>query len=256
MVAVPALTAVTVPSLPTVAISVLDDDHTTVASSALPGVTFAVSFPVAPRVSVSAVLSSVTVSTRIGFTVTMHVAVLPPSCMVAVIVVSPALCVVTVPSLSTVATSGLDDDHTTVLPSALLGVTFAVSFPVSPRVNMSVSLSSVIFSTGLCIVLTVTVHSAVLPPACAVMLAVPALTAVTVPSLPTVATDVSDDDHFTVLSSALSGATVAVSILVLPGSIVSVVALRVTLSTATGESGFTTAVSFTVITHIAVLSPA
>ena len=80
-----------------------------------------------------------------------------------------------------------------------------------------------------------TAHAAVLPPARAVMFASPALTAVTVPSSPTVATSVSDDDHVTVLSSAFSGSTVAVRFPVVPRMSVSVVSLRVTLSTATGS---------------------
>ena len=67
------------------------------------------------------------------------------------------------------------------------------------------------------------------------MVAVPFDTAVTVPLLSTVATDVSDDDHVTVVSSALSGFTVAVSFLVMPGESVSVLSLSVTRSTATGS---------------------
>ena len=80
---------------------------------------------------------------------------------------------------------------------------------------------------------TVTVHAAVLPLVdVAVMVAVPAPTAVTTPSA-TVATSGSLVDHLTVLYVALSGETVAVSVFVPPTVMVMVAESRVTLVTLT-----------------------
>ena len=56
---------------------------------------------------------------------------------------------------------------------------------------------------------TVTDTEADLPPAVAVIAAVPALTAVTLPEASTVATDVFDDFQLTLRSVAFDGATVA-----------------------------------------------
>ena len=61
------------------------------------------------------------------------------------------------------------------------------------------------------------------------MVAVPTATGVTTPELSTVATAVSEDAHVTVLSVALSGATVAVRVSALPPG----VRLRVVLSSVT-----------------------
>ena len=58
---------------------------------------------------------------------------------------------------------------------------------------------------------TVTATDADLPPAVAVIVALPAFTPVTLPALSTVATAVSEDFHDTVLSVALPGLTVAAS---------------------------------------------
>ena len=69
--------------------------------------------------------------------------------------------------------------------------------------------------TGVGSSVTVTATDADLPPAVAVMVAVPAFTPVTLPSA-TVATAVSEDFQVTVLSVALPGLTVAVSWAVAP----------------------------------------
>ena len=55
--------------------------------------------------------------------------------------------------------------------------------------------------------------------AVAVIVAVPTLTAVTVPSGATVATSSSEDAHFKALLAAFSGATVAVSVSLFPTEI-------------------------------------
>ena len=65
---------------------------------------------------------------------------------------------------------------------------------------------------------TETTHCALFPPAAAVIVAFPALTAVTTPEEETVATEASDELQLTVLSVASAGATVAVKVIVLPFS--------------------------------------
>ena len=76
---------------------------------------------------------------------------------------------------------------------------------------------------------TVTVQEALLPFAVrAVMTAVPALRAVTVPFVMTVATTSLFEDQVTDLSVAVAGSTVAESLTVLPASSVSAVLLKVT----------------------------
>lgn len=71
--------------------------------------------------------------------------------------------------------------------------------------------------------LTVTSTLAETPPAfvVAVIVVVPSPTAVTVPSLPTVATEVFDDSHVTSVLMAFSGETVAVSFVALFSTMVS-----------------------------------
>lgn len=66
--------------------------------------------------------------------------------------------------------------------------------------------------TGIVAAVTLSAQVAVLPPSVVVtvMVAVPALFAVTMPDEETVATDVLLDDHVTLLSVALEGVTVAV----------------------------------------------
>ena len=95
---------------------------------------------------------------------------------------------------------------------------------------------------------TVTVQLAVLSPAFAVMTAVPALRAFTLPSA-TEATVASEVVQVTVLSVALSGRTVAMSVASSPSTRLSVVLSRV--MEVTGSN-----VAVTVTEHVAVLSPA
>lgn len=137
MVAEPAAFAVTTPEDETVATDVLLDDHVTALLEALEGETVAVSVPVVPAVKDILVLFRETPVTETvpALTVTEHVAVLPPSDVVHVIVADPADLAVTVPSEETVATEVLLDDHVTALLVALLGETVGVSSYVSPAVN-------------------------------------------------------------------------------------------------------------------------
>jgi hypothetical protein len=81
-------------------------------------------------------LSKLTPVTAIvwAFTVTEHVAFLPPSLVVTVIVADPAALAVTTPELETVATDVLLEDQVTDLSVAFEGVTVAVNVWVSPTV--------------------------------------------------------------------------------------------------------------------------
>ena len=130
----PAFTAVTLPSPPTVATSVLSELHVTFLLSALSGFTVAVSVSVSPSVRVSSVLSRVTsvTPTALAFTVTAQVPDLPSA--VAVTVAVPGLRPWTVPALSTVATLRSDDDHATALSDAASGETLADSAADPPSI--------------------------------------------------------------------------------------------------------------------------
>ena len=207
MVALPALTAVTLP-LATFATDSSDEAQATFLSVASSGFTVAVNVAVSPMANDRVVLSRVT--EPVGtVTVTAHSAVLPPH--FAIIVALPALMAVTLP-LSTLATDSSEDDHATVLSVASSGLTVAVSVAVSPTAKDSVVLSSVTDSTSTEIF---TVHSAMQEPDFAVIIAIPDFLAVTLPS-DTVATDTSEDPQTTDLSVALSGLTVAVIVSVSP----------------------------------------
>ena len=132
IVAVPAFLAVTSPSEDTVATEVLFDDHVTSLLDALEGLTVAVNHVVSPTVMERLEGESVTLVTGTDFTVIEHVAVLPPSAVLTVIVAEPTLLAVIVPSEATEATSGLLDVHVTSLFVAFEGLTVAVRLEVSP----------------------------------------------------------------------------------------------------------------------------
>ena len=129
IVAEPAALAVTKPEEETVATEVLLEDQVTDLSVALDGVTVAVSVCVSPTVIESDVLLRLTpvTATFCAWTVTEHVAVLPPSFVVTEIVVEPAALAVTTPEDDTVATDVLLEDQVTDLSVAFEGVTVAVS---------------------------------------------------------------------------------------------------------------------------------
>ena len=124
-----------------------------------------------------------------------------PSSVVAVIIAFPLPAAVTFPSTSTVATlSSLDFQIN--LSYALSGSIFAVICRVSPTfVSVLFSAVSVSFSGA---IFTVIAAVALCFPSAdvAVMVAVPLATAVTLPSLSTVATFSSLDVHVIVLLSA------------------------------------------------------
>ena len=139
-VAVPAAIAVISPDVETLATDVLLDDQVTDLSVALSGVTVAVNVCVSPTVIVSDVLSRLTLSTGMTFalTVTTHVAFLPPSFVVTVIVAIPTDFAVTASKDDdTVATDVSLDDQVTDLSEAFDGVTVAINEYVSPSVKVS-----------------------------------------------------------------------------------------------------------------------
>ena len=255
IVAVPAFTAVTLPLESTVATDVFDELQLTVLSVALDGLTVAVSVTLSPSVRLRLLLSSVTPSTATVFaaTVTEQVADFPPA--LAVIVAVPAFTAVTFPLESTVATDVFDELQLTVLSVALSGFTVAFRLADSPSVRLKLVLSNDMLSTATVdedASLTVTAQVADFSPALAVIVAVPAFTAVTLPFESTVATDVFDELQLTVLSVALSGFTVAVSVVLSPSVSESSVLSSDTLSTATVDED----ASLTVTAQVADCSPA
>ena len=127
MVASPAFTPVTLPAASTVAMAVSLDFQVTFWLVAFSGVMVAVRVSLSPTKMLVAVLLSFTpvTLTSLSLTVTLHVAVLPPSSVVTVMVASPAFTPMTLP-LATVATASLLDFQVTFLLEASLGATVAV----------------------------------------------------------------------------------------------------------------------------------
>ena len=211
MVAEPALTAFTTPAEVTVATFVLEDVQVTTLFVASDGAMVAFSVDVLPfaMLSVFALRETPVTGT---VTVTLHVAVLLPSFVFAVIVAVPAPIPSTTPAEVTVATFVFDEDHVTVLSDALDGATVAFSVDDFPFARLSVSALSVTPVTG---TVTFTLQVAVFPPSLvfAVIVAVPAPTAVIFPP-DTVATLLLLVDHVTALFVALDGLTVGVSVCV------------------------------------------
>ena len=142
----------------------------------------------------------------------------------------------------------LEEVQVTVLSVALSGLTVAVRVSSEPAVTVKVVLSKVMDVTSTKFFSTVTLHVTVLSPAFAVMVAVPSLTAVTLPSF-TVATASLEEVHVAALSVALSGLMVAVMVAVSPSFNSSEVWSRVIEVTATNF-----ALTFT--SQTAVLPPA
>ena len=148
-------------------------------------------------------------------TVTIQVAVrLVPSLVLAVMVAVPSPFAVTKPEELTVATEVLLLLQVTPLYAAMLGVIVAISVAVSPiEENKSDVLSSEI-PVALRLTVTLQVAERFVPSVVlAVIVAVPSVTAVTLPFELTVATDVLLLVHVTVLT-AVSGTTEAVSVAV------------------------------------------
>ena len=209
IVAVPIFLAVTTP-LETVTTVASDVVQVTVLSVASSGPTVAVRVTVSPTSSDAVLLSSVIEETSVGTTVIEQVAVLSPA--LAVIVAVPNFFAVTTP-LETVITVVSDDAQLTVLSVASSGPTVAMRVTVSPTFSEALLLSSIIEETS--VGTTVIEQVAVLSPAFALMVAVPILSALTIPSS-TAAMETSDEDQVTVLSLALLGLTVAERVTVSP----------------------------------------
>ena len=161
----------------------------------------------------------------------------------------PSLMAVTRPDASTVATEVFVLLHVTVLSVALSGLTVATSVSLSPSFRDKDVLFSAMDVTATTFLLTVTEHVADLSPALAVMAAVPSAMAVTRPDASTVAMEVFELLHVTVLSVALSGLTVATSVSLSPSF-----RDKDVLFSAIDVTGTTK--GFTCTLQVAVLSPA
>jgi len=122
----------------------------------------------------------------------------------------PSATAVTFPELETVATEVLDDFQETVWVE-LLGLTVAVRVVESPASSVTEELLREMDVVAISLEDTVTVQVSLTDPDVAVMVAVPAATAVTTPELETVATEVLEDFQVT-LWSAVEGRTVAVRV--------------------------------------------
>ena len=131
MVALPGLTAVTLPLASTTATCSESDFHVTFLSVASSGLTVATRVTTFPSSNSTSVLSNSTETTATFFflTETEHVPDLPPA--VAVIVAEPSPTAVTAPLL-TVATAWFEVDQVTFLSVALSGATVAVRLTVPP----------------------------------------------------------------------------------------------------------------------------
>ena len=186
----------------------------TVGSVTLSGATVAVSLNSSPSSTSFSVASRVTVSASTGLTVTAQVALASPQA--AVMVALPTAMAFTLPSASTVATVASLVLQVTVGSVTFSGATVAVSLNSAPTSTSFSVMSSVTVSAT--IGLTAISMVPLTAPQVAVMVAVPTLTPVTTPCSSTVAVSASLVLQVTVLSNALSGATVAVSCRVLPSS--------------------------------------
>ena len=146
-------------------------------------------------------------------------AVFPPSVVVTVMVAEPVATPVTRPLEFTVAFPVLEDDHVTDLSVAMVGKTVATNCVVAPTPTVATVLFKFTLDTATVPVI-VSTHVAVLLPSAvlAVIVAEPAARAVTRPEESTVAYEVLEEDHDTVVLVAFAGATVAVSCRVFPAN--------------------------------------
>ena len=195
--------------------------------------------------SASFVASIFATGMTLGVTVTSQLAVRAPSVVVTIMTATPASTPVTVPSWSTVATSGAELLQLTLLSVASSGSTVAVREKDSSTLMLAVVTSSLTPLTGMPLAVTVTAQVPCLPSAFAVMVAVPGLTAFTVPSV-TVATWVSELVQVTLGFVAFEGRTAALRSWLSPSTRESVAGVTVTDVTLTsggvgggvGSTGF------------------
>ena len=216
IVAVPIFNPVTLPFASTDATVASLLLQLTVLSVAFAGPTVAVSWALSSNWISSVGWSSEMDVTGIGFTVTLHVADWSPA--FAVIVAVPIFNPVTLPFASTDATVASLLLQLTVLSVASSGLTVAVSWALSSSWITSVGWSSDTEVTSTILLETVISQVADWSPAFAVIVAVPGVSAVTLPFASTDATASSLLLQVTVLSVASSGLTVAVSVAFSPST--------------------------------------
>jgi hypothetical protein len=224
--------------------------HTIVLLVALTGVTVPLKARGVPAVAAVGTPVMLVTATNGSITVTVQVAVLPPSAVVTMMIAVPAATAVTIPLLFTVATPVLLLLQVTFLFVALAGNTDAMRVDVPPMFKPRVLRFKLTPVTG---AVTVTVLLAVLPPSWVdtVMVAFPPPTAVTTPLL-TVATLVLLLFQFTFLFVALLGLTVDVRVAVAPPTVI----LRVDWLSVTPVTGTSALPAATTVTaQVAVLLP-
>ena len=226
-VALPDLMAVTLP-LSTFVTDSSDDDHVTVLSVASSGLTVAIKVAVSPTAKESVVLSRVIDSVFTEIVTTQSAEQVPD---LAVIVALPDFRAVIFP-FDTETTASSEEVQTIVLSVASSGLMVAVRVSVSPTCIDKEVLSSVMDVTATILAETLTLQVADFPPALAVIVAVPSLTAVTVPEF-TLATEALDDAHITPSYSASLGRTVATRLKVSPSTISTVAVFNDTDDTST-----------------------
>ena len=226
-VALPDLTAVTLP-LSTLATDSSDDDHVTVLSVASSGFTVAVRIADSPTARESVVLSRMIDSVFTEIVTTQSAEQVPD---LAVIVALPDFRAVIFP-FDTETTASSEEVQTIVLSVASSGLMVAVRVSVSPTCIDKEVLSSVMDVTATILAETLTLQVADFPPALAVIVAAPSLTAVTVPEF-TLATEALDDAHVTPSYSASLGRTVATRLKVSPSTISTVAVFNDTDDTST-----------------------
>jgi hypothetical protein len=190
IVAFPGPTAVTTPSIVTVATAVLlDPQPMTRPVSTFPFASLRVAVRITPWPTVRLLLGGATVTVATGAGITVTVAVVDLPSLVAVIVDGPGAMPVTTPLDETVANAGALDDHVTRRPVSTLpfaSLTVGTSVTVCPTVMVGAEGTTLIVATGAGVTVTV------LEPDCPSLVAVivtPAVVAtpVTTPVLDTVA---------------------------------------------------------------------
>ncbi len=183
----------------------------------------------------------------VASTVTAQVADTLPH--VAVMVAFPTAIAVTLPLASTVATLSSDDFHVTVLSVVVAGLTVAISVSVSVAFRVIAVLFRVMDAAG--VASTVTAQVADTLPQVAVMVVLPTDTAVTTP-FATVAIVSSALFHTMVLSVVVSGATVAVKVIVWVALRLTSVLLRLIVAAGVGST-FIVMVELT-LPHVTVIT--
>lgn len=211
--AVPEATAVTLPLLSTVATAGSLLLQVTFLLEGVVGVKVGIKVPVLPADSVMADFGRLMPSTGAG-TLTVQVAVNPPSTVRTVITAVPPPTAVILPVASTVATDVLLELHVTALLFASAGLMVAKIVPLVPGCKVMLDLLSVTPVAGC---RTVTVQEAVLPPSAvlAVITVVPPVSAVTLPVASTVATAGLLEVQVTALFDAVAGSIVGIKMPVL-----------------------------------------